>query len=78
VAQDVRIAMKTGLTREGLPLCPPMPVGPDGAFGEIRDDDALAIGTYLTSIAPRDSGKIDDCCVACHTPEGTLDVGNPL
>jgi mono/diheme cytochrome c family protein len=77
-AQDVRIAMKTGLTRDGIPLCPPMPVGPEGAFGEIRDDDAIAIGTYLTSIAPRDSGEIDDCCVACHTPEGTLDVGNPL
>jgi mono/diheme cytochrome c family protein len=49
-AEDVKTALKTGIGKDMLHLCPPMPAGPMGAFGGMTDDDALKIGTYLTTL----------------------------
>jgi mono/diheme cytochrome c family protein len=49
----VRTALKEGIDDEGKRLCAPMPSGPDGALGGLTDEDALAIGYYLTTIEPK-------------------------
>ena len=51
-AEDVRKALQEGVDDEGRMLCPPMPAGPQGPFGGLTDEDALDIGTYLTTIEP--------------------------
>jgi uncharacterized membrane protein YgcG len=53
--------LKEGVDDEGRPLCPPMPVGPKGAFGGLTDSDAHDIGVYLTTLAPADTDPIDFC-----------------
>jgi hypothetical protein len=63
-AQDVATLLKKGVTKEGAPICPPMPAGPMGAFGGLTDSDALDIGTYLTTLAPKDSDVIPFCNAA--------------
>ncbi len=52
-AQMVRTALIEGTDDEGLPLCAPMPAGPDGALADLSEADALAIGQYLTTIPPK-------------------------
>ena len=51
-AAMVQTALQDGLDNEGNGLCPPMPAGPMGAFGNMTDQDAIDIGNYLTTIAP--------------------------
>jgi mono/diheme cytochrome c family protein len=60
-AEQVRDALKLGIDAGGTRLCPPMPAGMMMAFGGLTDEDALAIGVYLTTLAPVDSGTIPDC-----------------
>lgn len=48
--EEIRIAIKTGKDNDGRQLCPPMPAGPASPFGGMTDEDALAIGWYLTTI----------------------------
>jgi mono/diheme cytochrome c family protein len=60
-AQQVADTIKKGVDNVGAKLCPPMPYGPTGAFGGITDEDALAIGIYLTTLLPIDSGGIPLC-----------------
>jgi mono/diheme cytochrome c family protein len=60
-AQNVADALKTGITLSGDGICPPMPVGPNGAFGGLTDQDALDIGNYLTTLPPVDNGTIPKC-----------------
>ena len=35
--------LKTGVNTDGLTICPPMPNGPNGAFGGLTDNDARDI-----------------------------------
>lgn len=70
--EEVRRAIKNGLTYDGLPICPPMPVGPSGSFALITDEDALDIAQYLLSLEPRDSPRVGDCCAACHDESGNV------
>ena len=51
VAQIVTI-LKQGVDEMGVPICPPMPVGPAGAYGGLRDKDAEAIANYIKTIPP--------------------------
>jgi mono/diheme cytochrome c family protein len=44
--------LKQGKDKEGKPICPPMPVGPTGAFGGLTDTDAKDIANYLLSLPP--------------------------
>lgn len=60
-AEDVRVALKDGLDREGRGICPPMPSGPHGSYAGLHDQDALAIGHYLLNIPPTDNGVIEAC-----------------
>ena len=63
--EDVRTLILTGVDKDGVHICPPMPAGPFGAFGGMDPAQALAIGYYLTSIPgienPEDGGRIMMC-----------------
>jgi hypothetical protein len=58
--------LRVGVTRDGLPVCDPMPSTEGGAFQGMHEQDALDIGHYLLSIPPIDSGVIEPCCATCH------------
>jgi mono/diheme cytochrome c family protein len=60
-ASDVSRTLLTGVDLSGSPLCPPMPFGPDGAFGGLTAEDALAIGYYITTLPPIANGVIPWC-----------------
>jgi hypothetical protein len=63
---DVLAAIKWGRDAKGKDLCNPMPYGPEGSFGLMLDGDATDIGNYLTTLEPKDNGKIGECCNVCH------------
>lgn len=60
VADLVR-ALKEGKAKDGSGICPPMPVGPNGAFGGLTDADATDIANYLKSLPPINN-MIPDMC----------------
>lgn len=64
-AEDVQELLLEGVDPAGNGVCPPMPSGPNGAYGGLTDQDALDIGVYLTTLEPIDNGVIEDC-----TPPG--------
>lgn len=58
--EQVVTALHTGVDHRGGPICPPMPVGPNGAYAGITNQDALDIGWYLTTIRPI-ANTVPDC-----------------
>jgi hypothetical protein len=75
-AAAVATAIKRGVDNDGVPLCPPMPVGPlPGAFGGITDSDALDIGNYITHLPPI-SNTIALVCHDYMSRDGGTDGGN--
>lgn len=61
-------SIKEGTDKDEKPLCPPMPVGPMGAFGGLKDADVRDIAHYLLSIPPGDNMP-DDCDVPMSSSE---------
>ncbi|MDD9936019.1 MAG: hypothetical protein OXT09_20575 [Myxococcales bacterium] len=74
-AGDVANAIRLGVSRDTLPVCDPMPSNFGGSLRGVREQDALDIGLYLTTLPPRDSGEIAACCSACHGPMADGDAG---
>jgi mono/diheme cytochrome c family protein len=66
--EQVRTVLKQGTDEEGDGICPPMPSGPMGAFANLTDEDALAIGVYLTTIEPI-ANPIKSVCTPPPPPE---------
>ena len=66
----VKNLIKTGKTDTGDTICPPMPVGPNGAFGGMTDAHALAIGAYITSLPPIENGTDAGMFPMCLLPPG--------
>jgi Cytochrome c len=66
-ADDVVNVLKKGIDKDGNALCPPMPFGPNGAFGGLTTKDALDIATYITTLEPANSDVIP-LCVAPGAP----------
>ena len=60
-AEQMRTLLVQGTDDEGDSVCPPMPVGPLGGFANLTDEDALAIGVYITTIAPVVNEIESDC-----------------
>jgi hypothetical protein len=58
---EVVSAIRLGTDREGAGICPPMPVGPMGAFGGLTEADTQDIAHYLKSLPPV-VNAIDDVC----------------
>ena len=69
-AEDVVKVLKEGVNKDGEALCPPMPFGPNGAFGGLTAADALDIGNYLTTLAPVDTAVIPLCVAPGAPPMG--------
>jgi mono/diheme cytochrome c family protein len=59
--QFVTAVLKSGRDRNDAGVCPPMPVGPMGAFGGLTDQDALDIGTYIIGLPPIDNTVANSC-----------------
>lgn len=49
---EIVAALKQGVSRDGKPLCPPMPGGAMGAYGHLDPQDATDIANYLKSLPP--------------------------
>ena len=60
-AQDIVTELKTGKDKDGTGICPPMPVGPQGAYGGLTDTDALDIANYIKSLPPAVNFVADMC-----------------
>lgn len=69
-AAAVRTTLKLGIDIDGQGICPPMPVGPMGDFGGLTDEDALAIGTYVTTLPPIANDRPADCVAPELPPPG--------
>jgi hypothetical protein len=73
--------LHNGVDIEGDTICPPMPVGPLGAFHGITNAHALAIGAYITHLPPVHNG--DDAgapfrqCVPPPPTDGGKTDGGP-
>ena len=70
--------LRGGGTQAGaLVICPPMPVGPQGAYGGLTDGDALDIANYIKSLPPAVNFIADMCTFPPLPPSdgGTSDVG---
>ena len=61
--EQIRTELLTGIDHHGEAICPPMPVGPIGAFGGLTAQDALDFGWYVPTIPPRVHDVPD-----CHPP----------
>jgi mono/diheme cytochrome c family protein len=59
--EDIVAALKEGVDANGDGICPPMPVGPMAAYGNLTDEDALDIAHYLKSLPPIENA-IEDLC----------------
>ena len=61
----VVLALQAGTPPGSPPLCRPMPSGPLGGLGGLLAQDALDIGTYLTTLPPLGGGDdVPRCPVA--------------
>jgi hypothetical protein len=58
---DIVKVLKQGIDKQGNGICPPMPVGPNGAFGGLTDSDANDIANYIHSIPPKTNMIVDMC-----------------
>jgi mono/diheme cytochrome c family protein len=81
-AANVQTLIKTGFDKNNMHICPPMPVGPMGAFGGMDDAQALAIGYYITTIPGVANGLADGGTFpmrVCNMPpmDGGMDSGKP-
>lgn len=58
---EIVTAILEGTDKDGDGVCPPMPVGPMGAFGGLEPADARDIAHYIKSLPPT-VNAIDDMC----------------
>jgi hypothetical protein len=72
-AEIVRV-LKEGKDKEGKGICPPMPVGPMGAYGGLTYQDSLDIANYIKSLPPA-SNMIVDMCTFPFAPPPATDGG---
>ena len=60
-AADIEKVLKQGVAKDGSGICPPMPVGPMGAFGGLTAADTTDIANYIKSLPPIDNTIVDVC-----------------
>ena len=58
---DIVKVLKEGKDKDGKGICPPMPVGPMGAYGGLTYQDTLDIATYIKSL-PAATNMVPDMC----------------
>jgi mono/diheme cytochrome c family protein len=67
-------ALKSGIDKSGVHLCPPMPAGPAGAFGGLTDGDALDLANYVTHLPPIDNTVSPICHQVMNADAGATDA----
>jgi len=67
-AADIVKVLKMGIDKDGKGICPPMPVGPNGAFGHLKDQDAMDIANYIKSLPPAVNMIVDMCSTPFPPP----------
>jgi mono/diheme cytochrome c family protein len=60
-AEQIVTVLKLGKDDHGDGICPPMPVGPNGAYGGLTAQDALDIANYIKSLPPAVHDVPDIC-----------------
>jgi mono/diheme cytochrome c family protein len=60
-ADQIVKVLHQGVDDQGTGICPPMPVGPNGAYGGLTDQDALDIASYIKSLPPAVNDVPDMC-----------------
>jgi cytochrome c553 len=60
-ADQIITVLKQGKDKDGKGICPPMPVGPMGAYGGLTDQDARDIANYIKSLPAATNQVIDMC-----------------
>jgi mono/diheme cytochrome c family protein len=60
--EDIVKVVQQGTDKMGDGICPPMPVGPMGAFAGLTDEDVSDIAYYIKSLPPL-VNMIEDMCV---------------
>ncbi|RMH42683.1 MAG: hypothetical protein D6689_07385 [Deltaproteobacteria bacterium] len=63
-ADDVVKALKMGVDDDGDVICPPMPVGPMGAYAGLTDQDAADIAAYILTLPGIDNTVAGTCSLA--------------
>jgi hypothetical protein len=58
---DILLVLSEGVDRDEEGICPPMPVGPMGAYVDLEPQDALDIAHYIKSLPPV-VNEIEDMC----------------
>jgi hypothetical protein len=58
---DIVRVLKEGKDKDGKGICPPMPVGPMGAFGGLTMQDTSDIAHYIKSLPPKRNMVADMC-----------------
>ena len=80
-ATDVVKVLAQGIDKDGMALCPPMPFGPNGAFGGMEPAHQEAIGVYVTTLAPisnpSDGGRFNMCVMPMPPDGGMPDASMP-
>jgi hypothetical protein len=66
--EDIRHVLRDGLDRNDQGICPPMPVGPMGAFGGITPADMTDIAHYIKSLPPKVNMIVDMCTFPFPAP----------
>jgi mono/diheme cytochrome c family protein len=72
--QIVTVLLK-GVDDQGTGICPPMPAGPNGAYGGLTPDDARDIANYIKSLPPA-VHDVPDMCT--WPPAPAVDGGQPV
>jgi hypothetical protein len=74
-AAEIVKVLKEGKAKDGSGICPPMPVGPMGAYGHLKDDDAMDIANYIKSLPPAVNAVPDMCVFPPMPPDGGAEAG---
>ena len=74
-AEDIVTLLKTGKDPMGKGICPPMPVGPNGGYGGMLNQDALDIAHFIKSLPPVVNPVMRTMCVF---PPPAGDGGAPM
>jgi len=66
-ADEIAAAVRQGTQKDGTSICPPMPSGPMGPFGQISDADVQDIAHYVLSLPGQENVVVGGCDVP-HGP----------